>query len=522
MCEAVAPGATSPRVHLPSALRHILSNWVGFLFSCIIAFFLSPFILHHLGNDAYGLWILTGSLTFYLSLFNFGVASAVVRYVARFHAEENSKEANAVISSALVIFLFAGIVAICASFLFAALFVQGLHIPKSYQFAARTIIVVGGVNVAITLISRVFSGVLAALHRFDLFNLVAAVNGSLVAVAVVVTLSRNAGVISLSFVYLLSAVATGLTYAVVAFRIYPALRIRLAECDRGHLKLIFAYSNYAFLLQLSFNLVFYTDSIIIGTFLSVGLIAFFAIAGNLIFYSRALINGISDLMTTRVSVMVAKGIQHEVKQLTMKATRSATAVVLPIAVTFLIRGGTFIRLWMGPGYVEQSGRILSILALGLIFFAADQVSTSTMLGMNKHKPVVLAVLAEAICNLAISVALAPRMGIFGVAWGTTLPSLAVSLLFWPWYLNRVLNIPIRHYVVSTWLRPAIAMIPFGLLTNWIEKMQAPHNLAVFFGQIATILPVALVACWYVCFDPPERKGHLQRFVGPILKALGRT
>lgn len=520
MRDAVAPVAGSPRHHFPSALRHVLSNWVGLAWSSLIALFLSPFIVHHLGNDAYGLWILANSLTLYLSLFNLGVSSAVVRYVARFHADENDEEANAVISAALAIFLVVGIVAILASFVLAALLVPRLHIPEVYQFALRTIVVIGGCNVAFTLVSGVFGGILTALHRFDMFNLVAVVNSSLTAIAVVIILSRKSGVISLALVYLFFAAAATFAYAAVAFRLYPALRIRIAESDREHLKLIFSFSNYAFLLQVSFNLIFYTDSIIIGRFLSVSFIAFFAIAGNLIFYSRALISGISSLMTPRVSVMEGRGDQREVQKLTLRATRFATVVVLPIALTFLLRGSTFIRLWMGPGYGELSGRVLLILTFGLLFFAADHVATAVMLGMGKHRIVVLAVLAEAVCNLALSIALVRRMGIIGVAWGTTLPSLAVSLLFWPWYLKRVLNISIRNYAVSTWLRPAIAMIPFGLLTFWIERMQAAHNLAIFFGQIAAILPVALLACWYLCFDLSERKEYRRQFMGPILKTLG--
>lgn len=520
MREAVAPVAGSPRQPLPSALRHVLSNWGGLAWSSLIAFFLSPFIVHHLGNDAYGLWVLANSLTLYLSLFNLGVSSAVVRYVARFHADENDEEANAVIASALAIFVVVGIAVIFTSFVLATLLVPRLHIPEAYQFTARTIVVIGGFNVAVTLVGGVFGGVLTALHRFDMFNLVAVVNSSLTAIAVVIILLRKPNLISLALVYLLFAIAATFAYSAVASRLYPAMRIRIAGSDREHLKLIFSFSNYAFLLQVSFNLIFYTDSIIIGTFLSVSLIAFFAIAGNLIFYSRAFISGLSSLMTPRVSVMEVRGAEHEVQRLTLRATRCATVVVLPIALTFLLRGGTFIRLWMGPGYAEQSSRVLSILAVGLIFFAADQVATATMLGLDKHRTVMLAVLSEAVCNLAISIALVPRMGIFGVAWGTTLPSLAVSLLFWPWYLNRILHISVRDYVVSTWLRPAIALIPFGLLTYWIERMQAAHNLVIFFCQIAAILPVALLAWWYLCFDLSERREFLRLFVGPFLKGLG--
>jgi hypothetical protein len=33
---------------------------------------MSPFIVHHLGTSAYGMWVLVGSLTGYLGLLNLG------------------------------------------------------------------------------------------------------------------------------------------------------------------------------------------------------------------------------------------------------------------------------------------------------------------------------------------------------------------------------------------------------------------------------------------------------------------
>jgi O-antigen/teichoic acid export membrane protein len=456
----------------------------------------------------------------YLNLFNLGVGSAVTRYVAKFRAAANDGEASAVVSSALAIFLASGAAAILISVMLAALVVPLFHVPDGYRLAAQVIVILAGFNVAVSLVSGVFSGTVTALHRFDLYNLIGIAISLLSAVTIVLALAHGNGVIALALINLAFIVAGGFAYAGVAFRLFPALKIRLKQCDREHLKMIFSFSVYAFLLQVSFNLIFYTDSLIVGVFLSVGMVTYFAIAGNLMFYSRALIGGISALMIPRASALETRGNGIEVRTLTLKATRFASVVILPIALTFLIRGSSFIWLWMGPEYAGLSGRVLWILSLGLIFFAADQVATSIMLGLNKHRLVVLVVCAEAVCNVTLSMALVRSMGIFGVAWGTTLPSLAVSLLFWPWYMNRALGISIRDYLVSTWLRPAAAAIPFGLLTYGIERWQPAPNLAIFFSQVGAALPAAVLGFWYFCLEYPEREAYLQKFVQPFLKNLG--
>ena len=248
------------------------------------------------------------SLTGYLGLLNLGVRGAVTRYVARFHMEANHQEASAVTSSALVIFFAAGILAILLSLVLAALGCASVshsgkttNLPREWSSSSPAL------NIAVSLISGVFGGVLTALHRFDLNNLIEVANSSLSALAIVLVLSAGKGLIALALVNLAFAVATGLAYAVAALRLYPALKIRLSQCDRAHLKLIFSLSFYVFLLQISFNLIFYTDFIVIGAFLSAGLVTFFAIAGNLMNYSRALISGISTTMTPRASALEVSG-----------------------------------------------------------------------------------------------------------------------------------------------------------------------------------------------------------------------
>src|SRR5947209_11769551 len=109
------PRSIRPEAPQPTAVRtkrNVLFNWAGFGVASIVNFLLSPFIIHHLGNTVYGIWVLMMSLTGYLSLLDLGVRIAVTRYVAKFHAESDVARASRTVSSALAIFAVAGIVAV--------------------------------------------------------------------------------------------------------------------------------------------------------------------------------------------------------------------------------------------------------------------------------------------------------------------------------------------------------------------------------------------------------------------------
>jgi O-antigen/teichoic acid export membrane protein len=74
------------------AAKNVSATWLGLLVHVAVGFFLSPFILHKLGDNAFSLWVLVFSLTGYYGVLDLGIRSSIVRYVARFAAtgDENN------------------------------------------------------------------------------------------------------------------------------------------------------------------------------------------------------------------------------------------------------------------------------------------------------------------------------------------------------------------------------------------------------------------------------------------------
>ncbi len=64
------------QLRLRHIARNVMFNWLGTIANMAVGFFLSPFILHHLGQVAFGVWVLTVSVVGYLSLLDVGVQSS--------------------------------------------------------------------------------------------------------------------------------------------------------------------------------------------------------------------------------------------------------------------------------------------------------------------------------------------------------------------------------------------------------------------------------------------------------------
>ena len=71
---------------MPRARRiaqNVLSNWLALAITTVVGFFLSPFVVHYLGNLTYGVWVIVMSLVAYMNLLDLGLRGAVTRFVSK-------------------------------------------------------------------------------------------------------------------------------------------------------------------------------------------------------------------------------------------------------------------------------------------------------------------------------------------------------------------------------------------------------------------------------------------------------
>src|SRR5256885_10876443 len=139
----------------------------------------------------------------------------------------------------------------------------------------------------------------------------------------------------------------------------------------------------------------------------------------------------------------------------------------------------------------------------MLFAASGMVVSSIILGISRHKPLVPVTLAEGLCNLGLSIWLVRKMGIMGVAWGTLIPSLFTNLVFLPWYVRRALGVTRSRYIISAWIKPGLAAVPFAAMSYAMEQFWPANNLVVFFLQVVLCIP-CLVACdLRICLKPSQ-------------------
>ncbi len=472
--------------------RNVLFNWFGTVASLAVGFFLAPFILHRLGNVAYGVWVLAISVIAYLGLLDLGMQSSVLRFVSKGHTQKDHKGASEAISAALWIRLQISALALLLSVGLAAVFPLVFKIPPAFASEARKAVVLIGLTTAITLSVGVFGGVLSALNRYDLQNVVSLVQTTVRVVGVVTVLRTGHGIVAIALCELVAATVGNLLLMWVAHRLYPELQIHLRRPKREILGKIWTYSSYAFLTTVAVQLVYQTDNLVVGAFVSASAVTFYAIANSLCRYAGSVVNSMGATFVPAASTYEAAGDTASLLRLYKNGTRATLMVSLPILVTLILRGPSFIGLWMGHAYTRRSGTVLIILCIPLLFAYANRTAGAIAFGVEKHKVSALWAVGEGVANLTLSVVLVHWYGIYGVAIGTLVPSLFVQLVFWPRYVSQLVDISAFEVVWKVWAPMFLAAVPFAIATYLVGVLFPARNLAIYFLQVIATLPIFLI------------------------------
>jgi O-antigen/teichoic acid export membrane protein len=469
--------------------RNVIMNWISMAVGMVVPFFLAPFVIRHLGTTAYGIWILAVSTVSYLNLLDMGLRSAVVRFVSKAQAQDKLDEATTVIGATLWFrSLLAGGVAVLSvalAFAFPHLF----KIPPDLQRAGQITVLLCALGVAVSLVSGVFGAVLAAIHRFDVLSTLTMVQTLARAGGVVLILRGGRGLITLAYWELTIITIAALATVGAALKLFPPCRVKLEKPQVETLKMIWNYSLITFVWIIAVQIIINTDNLVVGAFLSVGLVAYYSIGGSLTAYSGQVVYAMSTTFIPLASNLEAEGKSEELQKLLIRGTQATLALALPISLTLIFRGKTFIGLWMGRQYSEISGNVLQILMIAQFFSVATATSGSVMMAIGKHKPAAKAAAFEALLNLGLSLLLVKTVGIYGVAWGTSISNALFCSFFWPRYVCKILSIPVRRFLWEGWLKIVLCSIPFAVVCGLADRYWHPHSLVMFFSQVLATLPV---------------------------------
>jgi len=463
-------------------LRNVGSSWFALGVNVLVGVFLSPFILHRLGDEAFGLWILIFSVTGYYGLFDLGIRSSIVRYIAKYSANEQHDELNRLVNTAMFSYSAIGIVAMVLT-LIATYYVNSIfRIPAEFVATARWLLVMVGTSVSLGFPLGVFSGILEGLQRFYLLNFTSISSTLLRALLIVLALRNGRGLLTVALITVGLPLLGTLVNATAVFRHLP-LRLGTQYLSWSSMRRIASYSGTTFLIIVAGRLRFKTDALVIGTFVSAAAITYFTIGSRLVDYASEVVSGLAQIFVPMSSQSHATGDLDGLRKIFVVGNRACAFIIFPITAILTILGRSVIEAWVGPKYVATSYPVLLVLLYPTTLMLAQSASGRTLWGMARHRTWAGVVLAEGVSNLILSVILVRPYGILGDAIGTAIPLTCSMIFFLPRHLCRLLGIKLITYLNRAFVLPLALTVPMAVVLLLMQRWFIPHRLGQLLVQV---------------------------------------
>jgi O-antigen/teichoic acid export membrane protein len=500
----------------------VVTNYARLGLSAAIGFVLTPFMVHHMGDRDYGLWVTVFSLTGYFGLFDQGIRPSLVRYVSRDHALGDHEALARTINTAIVLYTALGVVTMAVAMVVAANASLWIRMDPGVQDIVPRLVLLVGATLALGFPLGVFGAVLSGLQRYDLANGIGMTVGVLRLVVFVGVLRMHGGLVALAWASLAVNLSGHVWSWWVARRLLPNVPIGPRWVARSYFRRIAGYGSWAFVGALANNIAFQTDALVITGFLGAAFASPFAIVSGLVENARSLVVAAAYVLAPTASEMDALGEGQELRSLLITGSKYSVLVCWPVLMGMIVFGGNLLHTWVGPRY-ESSSLLLTILAVPTMIALPQATATSLLFGVSKHKGVVLLSILSAVLNLALSVwwaghpALMERLfgntlrpGLVGVAMGTAVPLFLISGVVTAWYACRQLEESFLRYMWEGMLRPGLVCAVFLAPALAIQWRWHPTGWLPLLGACAGSWLVFMAVAWFVAISAGDRRrwGHM--------------
>jgi O-antigen/teichoic acid export membrane protein len=476
----------------------------------LVSVFIMPFVVHSLGDRMYGTWALVAALIGYYGTLQIGLTPAINRYMARALGAKDHEECNRVFNTALRLLSAVGAVALVVTVLLAFL-ARSLAKNPSDAAVLWKLIVILGVYTALLFPSRVLQGTLEAQLRYDQTAIIDWLTLVLKTALLIVILRHGYKVVALALATVASGIPAIVLYIYFISKELPFLRLDARYWSRDTARKLFSFGIYSFVANIANIIRFRVDALVVASFVGLTAVTHYRIGSTLTQFFGGMMEALVGSFPAVFSRQEGAANYEGLKRTYFFATKVTTSIASFVGFGLIVWGKPFIRVWMGPAYLDAYP-VLVVLTTGLIIGLSQLASPQLLYGLAKHKYTALANSLEAIANLALSIILAKRYGMIGVALGTLIPMVLVKLFIQPVYVCRLANIPYGEYIQR--FAKTVAAVAGSLVIPLILSLRfaAPSYKVLFpIGVLSAILYV--VPLWLFEFSQAERT-MLTRAVWP--------
>jgi O-antigen/teichoic acid export membrane protein len=485
--------------------RNVSANYIGIFVQIGIAFLLSPFLVHTLGDIKYGLWTIIAALSGYLSLLDMGISAAVTKFTSSYNKSGNYKALNETLKAAWALLLIA-----CTAL--GILVIIGLVVIEldliSFELDSRTVkflLVLTAIDVSLFVITGLYRGLIEGLQRFDISNIARVLAACFKALLFYSFLVNGFGLITMVVISLITNLLLLVCFQLFIRIKYNQISIRDKGVKRNQIAKVFDYSKYVFLAMIFSQILAYSGTLIIGAGVGAAAVTYFIIPWTLFEYVKQFSLAISRTFLPVFSEYDEGSQSDKIRILLLSGTRYMLIFSSLLTIGLFVLGESFINIWMGGHYGEKASLLILIFAFLQYFYSPSLICGAYLQGVSKHRFLSISTMILSIFSVLLSILLVRNYGVIGVALGSVIPQLFLYGILFPIYSCRSVGIGFGKYLKETHLKLVTPnLILIFLLYYLRDFVLYPEGYFFLFAQAILATAVYLVAVYAFTLNKDER------------------
>ncbi len=420
--------------------RRFVINLISNFFSAIsgvgISFFLTPYIVEHLGKEAYGFFPLSNNFIMYAGIVTTALNSMSSRYITISLEKKDIKEVNTYFNSVLFGNIFISIGFVFVSALFCFFINRILDIPVNLFEDVRLLFIFIFISLIINVSSAVFSVTAFALNRFD----------KLAIINIIANVIKMAVIISLFYFFTPKIYFLGLSAAFVAIymlianyrltkKLLPEIQIDWSFFSKTALTLIVGSGIWNSIMALSNVVNTQLDLLIANHFFGASGMGFLSLTK---FIPNAIYILLGIIVPIFLPEMLKAYAQSDMSKLKKNLDLSFKAIFMVVLVplsVFFVYGEVFFQLWL-PTQDSHALYLLSVITL-VPFIVHGTIETvyHVFVITNKLKLASFWGIFISVLNFVLVVLLCKysNLGVYAIPVGALISGVFSHLTFTPFY-----------------------------------------------------------------------------------------
>ncbi len=468
-------------------------NYVNIFLTNIVGLVLTPFIIKKLGTGEYGLYNLIGAFVGYISVLDFGLTNAVVRFTAKYRAEGDRKGEENFLATTLIIYLFIALIisilGVIGYYNMEELF--GKSLTNNEIGRAKIMYVILIFNLAISLPGGIFGAICTGYEHFVYPKSVRITRYIIRSLMVVAILMFGGKAIALVVLDTLMGISVKFATGRYVFKKLK-IRIKLHKFERAQVMEIFSYSVWIFVSVLVSQLQWRAGQVVLGIVTNTTVVAIFAVGVMLGTYYGAFSTAISGVFLPRATKMsVKKASGEELTSMMIRIGRISFIVLMYVLCAFALYGRQFVSLWVGDTYHDAYAIALLIMCAYTLPLVQN-FGNSILEAQNKMRFKALLYLGFAIMGTALGAFFAKYYGGVGMICGTVIGWIIVQVVM-NFYYHSVIKLNVFRFLKELSHKMVICTL-IVLAIGFLIKMIPGEGWLNFFikGSLYTFIYIIIV------------------------------